>query len=141
MPIGTICLDCGEIVLEAEAGRCLTCLRVREDARARRLRAREEKKVESKARRVRHQKVINSKRWRDVARYVRARDGECVNCGSKKNLTVHHTIPAVSSPNPYDPDLCVTLCRSCHGFEEARLARVRAGRRGGAVERGRTPDD
>jgi|SRR6185312_7183518 len=72
-----------------------------------------------------HRKALNARRntrpqvrfwqsreWRRVRARVIERDGgQCVRCGSRENLTVHH----VSYEAPTDPRTCETLCRKCHG--------------------------
>ena len=47
---------------------------------------------------------------------VRARDGECVLCGSKNSLQAHHWIVTRNQSNKYKYDLRngVTLCYGCH---------------------------
>lgn len=128
MPIGTICLDCGALVLEAKDGRCPSCYPSYAARPRRRSASRPPASLEAKEKRRAHQSIVNTRRWRKVASFVRERDGGCVSCGSTSNLSVHHTVPARLAPNPYDPEICVTLCRSCHGREEAILRRrARAG--------------
>lgn len=117
MPSLTICIDCGrstdpELV---KRSRCPACL-----AGWKATRPRPQQSPEAAARRAEHQRVVNSHRWRKVAALVKARDGCCQSCGTTRNLTVHHTTKAREAVDPYDPDLCVTLCRSCHGRLEGR---------------------
>jgi len=44
---------------------------------------------------------------------VHARDVVCQNCGSSKNLTVHHIIPKCRGGSN-TPENCILLCRDCH---------------------------
>jgi len=37
----------------------------------------------------------------------------CENCGSTKNLTIHHKIPLSQQFNNH-PSNCMTLCINCH---------------------------
>ena len=48
------------------------------------------------------------------SRYIRARDGECVNCGSKDFLQAAHIISRSYKSIRVNPENCVALCRSCH---------------------------
>ena len=132
MPIGTICLDCGGITLSARSGRCPTCLPAYLERRPKR--SGSVASPEAKAKRREHQGIVNSRRWRKVAAFVKERDGGCVSCGTTRSLSVHHTVPARLAPNPYDPEICVTLCRSCHGRTEA--AERRRALEGGEVPSG-----
>ena len=67
-------------------------------------------------------KIYTSKEWGEVANRVKERDGyRCVNCGTAKNLHVHHLI--------YEKDkeiwavplwYLVTLCGGCHQIEHTK---------------------
>ena len=65
---------------------------------------------------------INADFWRTyVIPVVKKRDGDkCVNCSSKRNLEVHHKEVNVDCPTIKD---LVTLCKSCHRKEHAKLRR------------------
>jgi len=47
--------------------------------------------------------------------FIKARDEQCVLCGKKKMLTVHHIEPWVEREDlRFDPSNAVTLCIRCH---------------------------
>ena len=117
MPKAIICIDCGRTVDPSlvKRSRCPRCL-VGYKATAKP----PQRSPEGLARRAEHQRIITSPQWRKVAAMVKARDGGCVRCGTTANLTVHHTVKARRATDPFDPDLCITLCRSCHGAVERR---------------------
>jgi 5-methylcytosine-specific restriction endonuclease McrA len=48
------------------------------------------------------------------SKYVRARDGACLNCGSIEFLQAAHIISRSYKSIRVNPDNCVCLCRSCH---------------------------
>jgi len=56
--------------------------------------------------------------WRSLAKEIRKRDNYmCVDCGSCKNLSVHHIIPyRITKDNSFDN--LETLCRSCHAKKD-----------------------
>ena len=58
----------------------------------------------------------NTYKWRQVAKEVKERDeNRCVICGSEKSLEVHHTIEGeLEDEDFFNPDICITLCKSCH---------------------------
>lgn len=66
----------------------------------------------------------------EVKSAVRARDGyRCMDCGLSEDdhveqtgraLDVHRLIPG----SIYRPDICVTLCRSCHGKKPRTVAEL-----------------
>lgn len=58
-------------------------------------------------------KTTNYRQWRME---VLARDGQrCQFCGSTKNLTAHHVVPASVDPAlRYEVRNGITLCRGCH---------------------------
>ena len=51
--------------------------------------------------------------WRDVRKFVVARDKACLVCGSTANLTVDHVRP-LSEGGSDAPANLRTLCRACH---------------------------
>lgn len=61
-------------------------------------------------------------RWKTRRKQIIARDGErCVNCGSNKNLQVHHRqyhfirlLNTFKKPWEYNDNLLITLCEKCH---------------------------
>ena len=60
---------------------------------------------------------INARRWAAVRRQVFRRDGyRCVKCRQAGRLECDHIVPLHEDPaqDPYDPDGCQTLCRTCH---------------------------
>jgi hypothetical protein len=75
--------------------------------------------------------VYNSRAWRRTSRLVRERDGhECRDCHADAN-TAHHDPPLLEllalGLDPFDPDYCLTLCRTCHGRRDgARASKVKA---------------
>jgi 5-methylcytosine-specific restriction endonuclease McrA len=84
------------------------------------------------ARRRVAQRFYSSPRWRQVRDAVRRRDGECLECGTRRDLTVDHVIPRSVAPQlAYHPENLRTLCRRCHGRKDgaraaAATARTRA---------------
>jgi len=48
--------------------------------------------------------------------------GECLKCGSKKELTMHHQIPRCWKV----PTKRVRLCRTCHDAVEIEIAKAEA---------------
>ena len=40
---------------------------------------------------------------------------ECKNCGTTKNLTIHHKKKQSNYPHlKYKPENCIVLCNACH---------------------------
>ena len=65
----------------------------------------------------RHHVHLHSRRWAAVRRHVFKRDGcRCVRCGRAGRLECDHIVPLCKNPHqdPYDPNGCQTLCRTCH---------------------------
>jgi 5-methylcytosine-specific restriction endonuclease McrA len=62
---------------------------------------------------------LGTQKWRELARYVKYRDGACVNCGEREDLVAHHVVPACEG-GVDDPTNLVTLCRSCHGLAHSK---------------------
>ena len=63
----------------------------------------------------RHHQTLSGPRWEATRRAVLDRDGHrCLLCGRPGLLEVHHRIELQAGGSPYDPDNCVTWCRSCH---------------------------
>ena len=109
MPLMRSCLGCGRPV-PMDKRRCPSCepkFKARQTADFAPLRA-----------------VYNTHRWRKVTRpAVLERDGyRCRYCGVSADdgatLDVAHrestTRLLKAGRDPFDPDVCVTLCRSCH---------------------------
>ena len=63
-------------------------------------------------------KVKRGRKWPDISRAIRARDGEkCVCCGEARKLAVHHIVPVYEWEDPNEANRhwnLVTLCPSCH---------------------------
>jgi len=58
-----------------------------------------------------------SKADEEFSKYIRARDGKCVRCGTVKNLTCSHFWARQHKATRYDPKNCVTLCwMPCHKY-------------------------
>lgn len=144
IPISTICLDCGDLTATPTSGRCPRCLPEYRARNAKRRKPKDEAKRTERGLRVRaeHHAIVGTRRWRRTAEVVKRRDGfACVLCGATERLTVDHVDGARGSENPYDPDGCQTLCRSCHArVENERRRRVRRGggsnTKGGATRQG-----
>lgn len=64
--------------------------------------------------------------WDNIRFLVYKRDKfQCQNCGNKnKRLDVHHRIPFLDGGSN-DINNLISLCRSCHRKEEARLMRIK----------------
>lgn len=61
------------------------------------------------------------KEWRGQRCLARDRDGDkCMTCGSTDRVQVHHIIPYRYSHN-HDLNNLVTLCRSCHSYQEIKV--------------------
>jgi 5-methylcytosine-specific restriction enzyme A len=60
-----------------------------------------------------HHKIYNTQAWKDKRNEVVKE--ECEQCGSQKNLRVHHIIPIDVNPDlALDNDNLRTLCERCH---------------------------
>jgi 5-methylcytosine-specific restriction endonuclease McrA len=57
---------------------------------------------------------MGSRAWKVTRAYARARDGECVECGTTTDLQVDHLDPVGDGGNPFEVERVVTLCRRCH---------------------------
>ena len=71
----------------------------------------------------RHHAALDPRRWARVRRQVFHRDCyRCVKCRRAGRLECDHIVPLHEDPhqNPYDPDGCQTLCRSCHVAKTAK---------------------
>jgi 5-methylcytosine-specific restriction endonuclease McrA len=62
---------------------------------------------------------LRTQHWRELAVYVKRRDGACVECGVTTGLVAHHVVPAREG-GVDDPSNLVTLCRSCHGLAHSK---------------------
>lgn len=61
------------------------------------------------------QRLYSSGEWHEVVRAVKRRDGGCVECGSSRELHVHHIASFAEHPAlRLDPLNLETLCRPCH---------------------------
>jgi 5-methylcytosine-specific restriction endonuclease McrA len=57
---------------------------------------------------------LNQYAWQKTRARIRKRDGnQCVNCGSSRNLSVHHILASRDGGNNDSTNL-ITLCSSCH---------------------------
>lgn len=63
-------------------------------------------------------KIWSTKKADDeFSKWIRARDGKCVRCGTTNNLTCSHFWPRQHSATRYDPLNCTTLCWiPCHKY-------------------------
>ena len=64
-----------------------------------------------------HHQHLDRVRWARTRKKVFLRDGHrCVICAKAGRLECDHIVPLAVDPDqdPYDPDGCQTLCRSCH---------------------------
>ena len=62
-----------------------------------------------------NQKGVNTKQDLEFRKSIKERDGKCIVCDTKDNLSVHHIDPWVSNESlRFAPENCVTLCKSCH---------------------------
>ena len=52
--------------------------------------------------------------WQKLRKLVIHNHPACQQCGSEKNLMVHHIKPIEAGGNPLDEDNCMVLCRDCH---------------------------
>jgi len=66
-----------------------------------------------------YKELLKSPKWLDKRDLIKKRDGnKCVNCGSKKQLEVHHTYYLIDKMPWEVPNEClITLCRVCHRKE------------------------
>jgi 5-methylcytosine-specific restriction endonuclease McrA len=63
---------------------------------------------------------LNRYAWQKTRRQVRQRDGnQCTNCGSIRNLSVHHLVPSKLGGTDHSSNL-VTLCANCHRGLDAK---------------------
>ena len=118
---------------------CAACASTRAAARPKRVHATPQKRTdhrerrsspEALARRAEARKFYGSARWKKVRAQVRARDGECLECGDRERLTVDHVIPRAVAPHlAYAPDNLRTLCASCHGRKDGARAHASQARR------------
>ena len=96
-----LCPGCGG--QSPTRGRCTTCRR--SDHRAQAL------EPERRAR--------NRQAWRDARALTKRRDNyQCVECGRRDELEVHHVVSLRNGGDEYNLDNLVTLCRTHHRFFE-----------------------
>lgn len=70
-------------------------------------------------------------RWAALCKVIKSRDGHaCQQCGSEDDLTVDHVHPLASftqenydNEDQFNPDLLVTLCRSCNSRKQDKTAK------------------
>ena len=125
MPEMIVCLDCGALAPPPPAGPSL-CERCRErrPRPARRTTGDRRSNPATIARRRASQRFYSTPEWRRVRDAVRARDGECLMCGTTVNLTVDHVVPIARAPDlALEPANLRTLCRRCHGRVDGPRAR------------------
>jgi 5-methylcytosine-specific restriction endonuclease McrA len=59
--------------------------------------------------------LARSPEWREVRNKHIQANGECIACGSRDELQVHHVLPFRLWPeHELDPGNLVTLCQRCH---------------------------
>jgi 5-methylcytosine-specific restriction protein A len=98
-----LCPGCGG--QSPTCGRCTTCRR--SDHRAQAL------EPERRAR--------NRQAWRDARALTKRRDNyQCVECGRRDELEVHHVVSLRNGGDEYNLDNLVTLCRTHHRFLRRR---------------------
>lgn len=56
--------------------------------------------------------MARADKW--FSKFIRLRDGQCVNCGSTAYLQAAHVHSRSYKSIRVNPDNCVALCRSCH---------------------------
>lgn len=56
-----------------------------------------------------------------IARFVKAKDGRCLECGATEGLTVDYIVP-LSRGGEQSVENARTLCRSCNSCKGARVA-------------------
>lgn len=62
------------------------------------------------------------------SKWIRARDGKCLRCGTKDGLSCSHFWSRSCSALRYEPDNCITLCTwKCHiyGWENQKQGAYR----------------
>ena len=83
---------------------------------------------------LKKRKKIKPKVWSsnkadiEFSKWIRARDGKCLRCGSVQNLTCSHFWARNKSALRYEPDNCITLCAwKCHiyGWEKEKQGEYR----------------
>lgn len=52
----------------------------------------------------------------EFSKFIRARDGKCMRCGSLEGLTCSHFWVRQHKSVRFDPDNCIALCWPCHSF-------------------------
>ena len=67
--------------------------------------------------------------WKEVSKYVRNRDGKCLQCGSIKKLQADHFHPTcyLWRKSFFDSNKIQTLCKKCHDFMPKKDARWKDG--------------
>ena len=73
---------------------------------------------------LRYSKYLRSNKWRKTRTRILTRDkNKCRHCDSKESLEVHHiTYKRIYREKPKD---LITLCKSCHMKEHARLNKLK----------------
>jgi hypothetical protein len=79
------------------------------------------KRKTTKAAKKRSRNGIWSTKTADMyfSRYIRERDGKCLRCGTRENLTCSHYWKRGDSGTRFDPNNCIALCagpysNQCH---------------------------
>jgi 5-methylcytosine-specific restriction endonuclease McrA len=114
MPFGHLCIDCSRLFAEKPTrGRCPDCGRL--------WRARDNRRRQAKGKaHGRH-----TAHWKRLRRAVLERDGRaCVRCGAVDDLTVHIDPRFADQHSTATAEVCITLCRRCHGRLDGARARV-----------------
>ena len=71
---------------------------------------------------------LKGREWQETRSKVLQRDGEqCVECGARWRLEIHHTDPPRTGGAPYALANLRTLCRRCH-FKAEQAATLSPGR-------------
>lgn len=55
------------------------------------------------------------------SKWIRARDGKCLRCGTTENLTCSHYKRRAISITRFDPENCIALCAICHADWEGPM--------------------
>jgi len=70
-------------------------------------------------------RITNSRRWQLARAAAKARDHHrCRNCGSDRNLQVHHVVRLIDGGAPFDLRNLRTRCRRCHRFAHGGQASI-----------------
>ena len=89
-----------------------------------------------KKKKIKHKSIstLKKKAWSsskadiEFSKWIRARDGRCLRCGTTAQLTNSHFWSRNKSALRYEPDNCITLCAwKCHiyGWEKEKQGAYR----------------